>query len=138
LSIALPLIGSAAYAGWRRTRREQALWEVALRRRADDDRFLDEMRGMVDTRVEDVGFHLRYAELLVARGDYAAAAVEAQLILVQDQYHFNGNLLLANAYAALGLWEDCLTVCHDYLQVTKYSFEFRELRQQCFQRLSDA
>jgi hypothetical protein len=138
MSIVLPLVGCAAYAGWRRARREQALWEVALRHDAGDDRFLEVMRGMVDTRTEDVGFHLRYAELLFARGDYAAAAVEAQLVLDQDQYHFNGNLLLANAYASLGLWEDCLTVCHDYLQVTKYSFEFRELRQQCFRRLCDA
>jgi uncharacterized protein HemY len=135
LGVVLPVVGSAAYVAWRRARREQTLWHVALEGHAGDDRFLATMRGMVDSRIEDVGFHLRYAELLFARKDYPAAAVEAQLLLEQDPYHFNGNLLLANAYAALGLWEDCLTVCHEYLQVTRYSFEFRELRQQCFQRL---
>jgi hypothetical protein len=88
------------------------------------------MRGLVDTRIEDVGFHLKYAELLFARGDHRAASVEARLLLVQDPYHFNGNLLLANAYAALGLWADCRAVCAEYLQVAGYCFEFAELGQQ--------
>jgi hypothetical protein len=89
----------------------------------------------VDTRIEDVGFHLRYAEILFARADHRAAAVEARLLLVQDPYHFSGNLLLANAYAALGLWDDCLRICDEYLGVAGYCFEFGELRQQCLGRL---
>jgi serine/threonine-protein kinase len=131
----LPVIGSAYYAELRRARRDQALWDAALAGHVGSDEFLATMRGMVDTRIEDVGFHLRYAEMLFARGDHRAAAVEARLLLVQDPYHFNGNLLLANAYAALGLWQDCLSVCDDYLQVTGYCFEFGELRQQCLGRL---
>jgi serine/threonine-protein kinase len=131
----LPVIGSALYATWRRVRREQTLWGVALGDRADSDRFLTTMRDMVDTRIEDVSFHLRYAELLFVRGDCRAASVEARLLLVQDPYHFNGNLLLANASAALGLWDDCLRVCDEYLQVAGYCFEFGELRQQCLERL---
>jgi hypothetical protein len=135
LSIAVPVIGSAAYAALRRAQREQALWDAAREGHAGSDRFLQTMRAMVDTRIEDVGFHLKYAELLFARGDYRGAAVEARLLLEQDPYHFNGNLLLANAYAALGLWRDCLQVCEDYLQVAGYCFEFGELRQQCQVRI---
>ena len=47
-------------------------------------------------------------------------------MLIQDPYHFNGNLLLANSYAALGLWNECLAVCDDYLSVTGYCFEFSD------------
>jgi hypothetical protein len=131
----LPVIGSAAYAAVRRTRREQTLLKAALAGQAGSDEFLALMRDMVDTRIEDVGFHLRYAELLYARGDHRQAAVEARLITVQDPYHFNANLLLANAYYALRLYGECLTVCDEYLAVTGYCFEFQELRQQCAARL---
>jgi hypothetical protein len=127
----LPVAGSACYANLRRAERERALWDVALAGRASSDEFRTKMRAMVDTRIEDVGFHLRYAELLFGHGDAAGAAVEARLLLVQDPYHFNGNLLLANCYAALGLWAECLVVCDDYLSVAGYCFEFAELRQQC-------
>jgi hypothetical protein len=133
--VILPVIGSAYFAGLRRTRREQALWEAALAGHVGSDEFLATMRGMVDSRIEDVGFHLRYAEMLFARGDLRGAAVEARLLLEQDPYHFNGNLLLANASAALGLWDECARVCDDYLQVAGYCFEFGELRQQCRARL---
>jgi tRNA A-37 threonylcarbamoyl transferase component Bud32 len=133
--ILVPVLGCAYYANLRRTQRERALWDAAVESRLDSDRFLGTMRAMVDTRIEDVGFHLRYAELLFARGDHRAAAVEARLLLIQDPYHFNGNLLLANANAALGLWEDCLQVCDEYLAVAGYCFEFGELRQQCLGRL---
>ena len=127
----LPVIGSAAYAKLRRGEREKALWDSALAGQAGTGAFLERMQAMVDCRVEDVGFHLRYAELLYARGDYRGAAVETRLLLVQDPYHFNGNLLLANSYAALGLWSECRVVCDEYLQVSGYCFEFSELRQQC-------
>jgi hypothetical protein len=78
---------------------------------------------------------LKYAETLFARGRVKEAAVEARLLLDQDAYHFNGNLLLANAYHALGLLEDCLEVCDRYLAVSGYCFEFGELREQCQRRL---
>jgi hypothetical protein len=90
---------------------------------------------MVDRRFEDVGLHLKYAEAHFARGDARAAAAEARLLLLQDPYHFNGNLMLANAYYALGLYADCLTVCDEYLAVSGYCFEFGELAQQCRGRL---
>jgi hypothetical protein len=133
--IFLPVIGSACYANWRRAQRERTLWNAAMAGQVGSEGFLDQMRAMVDVRVEDVGFHLRYAELLAARGDHRNAAIESRLVLIQDPYHFNGNLLLANSYAALGLWNDCLAVCDDYLSVTGYCFEFGELKQQCLVRL---
>jgi eukaryotic-like serine/threonine-protein kinase len=130
LSLLLPVIGSAAYANLRRAGRERALVDAAVAGRAGSAEFLDLMRDLVATRFEDVGFHLRYAELLYARGDHRAAAVEARLITVQDPYHFEANLLLANAYLALGLARECRRVCDDYLAVTGYCFEFQELRDQ--------
>ena len=63
------------------------------------------------------------------------AAVEGRLLLRQDPYNFNGNLLLANAYFQLELLDDCVTVCDNYLQVSGYCFEFSELREQCQRRL---
>jgi serine/threonine-protein kinase len=131
LSILLPVVGSAAYANLRRAGRERALVDAAVAGRAGSAEFLGLMRDLLATRFEDVGFHLRYAELLYARGDVRAAAVEARLITVQDPYHFDANLLLANAYQALGLTRECRRVCDDYLAVTGYCFEFQELRDQC-------
>lgn len=133
--VVLPVVGSAAYANLRRAQREKTLWDAALAGQVGSEEFLGKMRAMVDTRIEDVGFHLRYAELLAAQGDHRRAAVESRLLLVQDPYHFNGNLLLANSYASLGLWSDCLAVCDDYLQVAGYCFEFGELKQQSLARL---
>jgi serine/threonine-protein kinase len=134
--VVLPVVGSAAYANLRRAQREKALWDAALSGQVGSGEFLDKMRAMVDTRIEDVGFHLRYAEMLVAQGDQRGAAIEARLLLVQDPFHFNGNLLLANAYSSLGLWNECLKVCEEYLQVSGYCFEFSELKQQCLSRLA--
>jgi len=131
LTLLVPVVASAAYANLRRARREQALLDAALAGQTGSNEFLTLMRNMIDTRFEDVGFHLRYAELLYARGDTRAAAVEARLITIQDPYHFNANLLLANAYHALGLYDECCEVCDDYLAVTGYGFEFQELRELC-------
>jgi hypothetical protein len=131
LTLLLPVVGSAAYANLRRAGRERALVDAAVAGRAGSAEFLDLMRDLVATRLEDVGFHLRYAELLYARGYHRAAAVEARLITVQDPYHFDANLLLANAYLALGLARECRRVCDEYLAVAGYCFEFQELRDQC-------
>jgi serine/threonine-protein kinase len=134
----IPIIGSAAYVNLRRVRREQALLDASVAGRTGSDEFLTLMRDMLDTRFEDVGFHLRYAEMLFARGDVQHAAIEARLITRQDPYHFNANLLLANAYYSLGLYADCRDVCADYLRVAGYCFEFQELNAQCVTRLGRA
>jgi hypothetical protein len=133
-SFFIPVIAAAMYGRIRRAKREQALIKAALDGRTGSDEFLTLMRTMLNTRFEDVGFHLRYAELLYARGDHRRAAVEARLITVQDPYHFNANLLLANAYYALRLYRDCVRVCDDYLAVAGYCFEFQELRTLCAAR----
>jgi hypothetical protein len=133
LLLAIPIVMSNLFGTMRRLQREQALYRAAIE--GMTPAFLHKMREMVDTRIEDVGFHLKYAEALFAQGNHRQAAVEARLLLVQDPYHFNGNLLLANAYYALRLYGDCLKVCEDYLAVTGYCFEFAELKQQCLQRL---
>src|SRR5205823_4274366 len=66
LSLLLPVVGSAAYANLRRAGRERALVDAAVAGRAGSAEFLDLMRDLIATRFEDVGFHLRYAELLYA------------------------------------------------------------------------
>jgi serine/threonine-protein kinase len=135
LVIFVPVIGGDHYARMRRLERERVLREAAQEEGADSDRYLEALRESVDRRFEDVGLHLKYAEALFARGRVRDAAVEASLLLRQDAYHFNGNLLLANAYLALGLVEDCAAVCDRYLAVSGYCFEFGELREQCRRRL---
>lgn len=129
--ILLPPLGAWYYSALRRQQRMQAMRRAALESGDDPDRYLATMQGFLDYRFEDVGFHLKYAEALLARGRVKEVAVEAKLLLEQDPYNFNGNLLLANAYYALGLYDDCAAVCDAYLAVAGYCFEFAELQQQC-------
>jgi serine/threonine-protein kinase len=133
--IFLPVIAGALFGTLRRLQRDRVLRDAAGHAGADADRYLQALRDSLDSRFEDVGLHLKYAEALFARGRVTEAAVEARLLLGQDPYHFNGNLLLANAYHALGLAEDCVAVCDRYLEVTGYCFEFGELRDQSRRRL---
>ena len=116
--------------------RERTLLGAAMGGAAGSAEFLGVVREMVNSRFADVGLHLRYAEALYAKADHRGAAVEALLICDQDPYHFNGNLLLANSYHALGLYAESARVCDTYLAVTGYSFEFQELRQQASARIA--
>jgi serine/threonine-protein kinase len=138
LGILLPPLGAWYYSALRRHQRTQAMRRAALESGDDPDKYLATMRGFLDYRFEDVGFHLKYAEALLARGRVKEVAVEAKILLLQDPYNFNGNLLLANAYYALGLYEDCSAVCDAYLAVAGYCFEFGELRQQCARKAEGA
>jgi eukaryotic-like serine/threonine-protein kinase len=127
-------LGALCLAALRRRRRALALRRAALEAGDDADRYLGAMRAFLDDRFEDVAFHLKYVEALLARGRLKEVAVEARILLLQDPYNFQGNLLLANAYSALGLLDDCLAVCDAYLAVAGYCFEFGELKQQCLRR----
>lgn len=124
-----PVMACGAYARANRLRRERTLLRAAAAGVASDE-YLALLGRELEYRYEDVGFHLKYAEALAARGDDRAAAVEARLLLLQDPYHFGGNLLLAQCYARLGLHAECERVASAYLAVTGYSFEFEDLRQQ--------
>ena len=136
--ILFPVIACGTYARANRLRRERTLLRAATAG-AGSDEYLTILRNELDYRYEDVGFHLKYAEALAARGDDRAAAVEARLLLVQDPYHFAGNLLLAQCYLRLRLTADCEQVCDEYLSVAGYCFEFQELRDQARrQRGADA
>jgi hypothetical protein len=127
----LPVIAGALFATLRRLRRERLLRDLAREGDTGSERYLEALRQALDSRFEDVGLHLRYAEALFARGRIKEAAVEARILLRQDPFNFNGNLLLANAYFALGLLDECVDLCDRYLGVSGYCFEFSELRQQC-------
>ena len=133
-TLLLPAAAAAVYVRLRRLQREKSLREATLEGTSGSEGYLEMLRSALDYRFADVGFHLKYAEALVARGRHADAAVEARLILVQDPYNFNGNLLLANLYYTLGLYDDCTAVCERYLAVSGYCFEFAELRDQCVGR----
>jgi predicted Zn-dependent protease len=135
--IGFKLAASAAviYVRLRGLQREKVLRDAALEGGAGSDRYFDLLHKELDYRFANVGFHLKYAEALVARNRMADAAVEARLILVQDPYNFNGNLLLANSYYSLGLLRESIDVCDQYLAVSGYCFEFSELRELCQQRM---
>jgi hypothetical protein len=128
--LALPILACSSYAKANRLRRDRVLLRAAAGGTTSDE-YVELLRRELEYRYEDVGFHLKYAEALAARGDDAAAAVEARLLLVQDPYHFTGNLLLAQCYHRLGLHDDCVRVCDEYLAVSGYCFEFAELRDLC-------
>lgn len=132
----LPVFAGLMYVSIRRLQRQRMLRQLALAGSAGSEAFMKAFRRSLDSRFEDVEFHLKYAELLFSAGRIADAAVEARLLLVQDPYHFNGNLLLANAYYNLGLPADCLAVCEGYLATSGHCFEFGELRAQCRRRLA--
>lgn len=113
--------------------RDRMLLYSSSKDATSSESYLQTLRTAVDYRFEDVSFHLKYAEALAARGDDRAAAVEARLLLETDPYHFVGNLLLAQCYYRLGLFQECRQVCEQYLSVAGYSFEFNDLYQQSLQ-----
>lgn len=131
IAIFLPIIAASLYVGLRRRQREKVLRDATLQCGTGSDEYLNLLRRSLDFRFADVGFHLKYAEALAARGRHADAAVEARLMLEQDPYNFSANLLLANGYFTLGLYGDCARVCDNYLAVSGFCFEFAELRDQC-------
>jgi len=135
ISYGIPVFTCSLFVGVRRLHREKLLRDSAMKDHLHSEEDLEALRRSLDTRFEDVGFHLKYAEALYARGRVKESAVEARLLLRQDPYHFNGNLLLANAYFQLDLLQDCIELCEGYLQVSGYCFEFNELRDQCQRRL---
>ena len=94
---------------------------------ADGDCFLAATREEVRTTFAD-------HEALFARGRALEASVEARVLLRQDPFNFNANLLLANAYQTLGLHQECIELCDDYLAVSGYCFELAELREQSKRR----
>jgi serine/threonine-protein kinase len=127
-------LGALCLAALRRRQRALALRRAALEAGDDPEKYLGAMNAFLADRFEDVAFHLKYVEALLARGRLKEVAVEARILLLQDPYNFSGNLLLANAYSGLGLLDDSVAVCDAYLAVAGYCFEFSELRQQCLRR----
>jgi hypothetical protein len=136
LHFCMPIIAGSLFAKMRRLQREKLLRDLAREGNAASEQYLSALRDSLESRYEDVGLHLKYAEALYARGRIDEAAAEARLLLRQDPYNFNGNLLLANAYQTLGLHRDCVELCDRYLAVSGYCFEFSELRDQCARRLA--
>ncbi|MFO0844971.1 MAG: protein kinase [Gemmataceae bacterium] len=134
LNIALPIAAGSMFAGLRRLQREKLLRDLAREEGPGSERYLQALEQALDSRFEDVGFHLKYAEALFARGRVKEAAAECRVLLRQDPYNFNGNLLLANAYFALDLDPECVAQCDGYLGVSGYCFEFSELREQARRR----
>ena len=54
----------------------------------------------------------------------------SQILIEIDPYDFGANLLLANGYLEVGLYEECIQVCNNYLALSGYSFEFSDIKDQ--------
>lgn len=134
LSIFFPVWASAQFARIGKLKRDQLLL-TSVQAKPGSGAYLQALGEAVNYRMDDVTFHLKYAEALAASGRDRDAAVEARLLLDTDPYHFTGNLFLAQCYYRLGLYGDSLKVCNDYLTVAGYGFEFTELRDECQRRL---
>src|SRR5262249_34532091 len=68
LAYVLPIFAAALYVSLRRRQREKVLRDATLQCGSGSDEYLDLLRRSLDFRFADVGFHLKYAEALVARG----------------------------------------------------------------------
>ena len=89
------------------------------------------LREFIDINLGEINIHQKYVETLLMLGRDKDAVVESQRILEIDPYNFGANLLLAHGYLELGLYEECIKVCNNYLAISGYSFEFEDLREQC-------
>ena len=118
-------------AAHRRISRKLVNCSLLIENPSSDSAYLDRMKEAVAERPNDLLFRLKYVEAMLSQGMLEDVIVECQLILEIDPYHFNANLLLANALIELGLFDDAAKVCREYLDVSGYCFEFQMLLERC-------
>jgi len=97
----------------------------------DRHKIIGTLKKFIDVDWTNINIRQKYIELLLLDKRIEEAIVETQLSLKIDPYNFGLNLLLANGYFDIGLYDDCLRVCNQYLSVTSYSFEFDVLKKRC-------
>ncbi|MDJ0681333.1 MAG: tetratricopeptide repeat protein [Xenococcaceae cyanobacterium MO_167.B52] len=93
----------------------------------DSENIISLLKRFIDIHWQNLNIRQKYIELLLLEGKVEEAIVEAKLALEVDPYNFGINLLLANGYFEVGLYEQCIQVCNSYLAVSGYSFEFSDL-----------
>jgi len=97
----------------------------------DDKEIISLLKEYVNLNLVNINIRQKYIELLFLNGQFKEALVESKLSLEVDPYNFGLNLLLANSYFEVGLYDECIQVCNGYLAVTGYSFEFSDLKNGC-------
>jgi serine/threonine-protein kinase len=97
----------------------------------DDKEIISLLKEYVNLNLVNINIRQKYIELLLLNGQFKEALVESKLSLEVDPYNFGLNLLLANSYFEVGLYDECIQVCNGYLAVTGYSFEFSDLKNGC-------
>ena len=97
----------------------------------DDKEIISLLKEYVNLNLVNINIRQKYIELLFLNGQFKEALVESKLSLEVDPYNFGLNLLLANSYFEVGLYDECIQVCDGYLAVTGYSFEFSDLKNGC-------
>jgi serine/threonine-protein kinase len=97
----------------------------------DDKEIISLLKKYVNLNLANINIRQKYIELLLLNSQFREAIVESKLSLEVDPYNFGLNLLLANSYFEVGLYDECIQVCDGYLAVTGYSFEFSDLKNGC-------
>jgi serine/threonine protein kinase len=95
------------------------------------------LKNFVDRNWGNINLRQKHIELLLLDGQLENAVVESKLLLEVDPYDFGANLLLANSYLEIGLYEECVQVCNSYLALSGHSFEFSDLKNQCLKIMEE-
>lgn len=96
------------------------------------------LKKFVNVNWTNLNIRQKYIEFLLSEMKFEEAIVESKLALREiDPYNFNLTLLLADSYFSIGLYNECIDLCSQYLSFSSYSFEFVELRKQC-QNITDS
>ncbi len=119
----------------RRLERETFLLKTLRTRSLGQEKLIDLLGDFVDVHFGDINVHQKYVEVLLSFGRVKEAIVESKRLIEIDPYNFGANLMLAHGYFEVGLFEECLQVCNNYLAILSYSFEFSDLQEQCLEQL---
>jgi tetratricopeptide (TPR) repeat protein len=131
IGIIAALLAAYNFAKWRALERDRFFLRSLRTRGSDDQSLIAIFRDYLGQNSEELFVRQRLAELYSYAGRWKEAVVESKLILTIDPYNFSASLLLAEAYARLGLRQEAVAVCDGYLATSPQSFEFGDLRQRC-------
>ena len=131
LMFVTPLTAIWFYAEAKRLNDNLILHKLLRESSKDRHKIIGTLKKFIDIDWTNINMRQKYIELLLLDKRIEEAIVETQLSLKIDPYNFGLNLLLANGYFDIGLHDDCLRVCNQYLSITSYSFEFDALKKRC-------
>lgn len=139
LFLELPFISIAVYFLQKNNQLKENLFFYRILREAssDSEKTINSLKVYIDSNWGDLNLRCKYIEMLFLENRFEEAIVEAKLALNVDPYNFGSSLLLANGYFEVGLYEECMQVCNNYLTISSYSFEFLDLKDRCQSILTD-